>query len=143
MQINKKINNIIEDLNNITDTVIVYKEIDNISLNKNNTHKQIINQDFPKNNKIIKENLNNKIKDIYRQEIIDFIDTLNNKLNHCNFENLNKNITTLDISNRLPIIVGRRILAAYNPLTNKLFLSKKNYKKAISHELLHMASVKK
>jgi len=143
MQKNRKINSIIRELNIITDTVIIYNNIDNVSLEKNSTNKNIINKDFINNNKIIKENLNNKIKDIYKQEIINFINILNNKLHHCNFNILNNNINTLEISNKVPFIIGRRILAAYNPLSNILFLNKKNYKKAISHELLHMASTKK
>jgi len=52
MKLNKKVDNIINDLINMTDTVIIYnKKSTNFILEKNNTNKKILTRDFVKNKK--------------------------------------------------------------------------------------------
>lgn len=144
MKLNKNINNIISDLINITDTVIIYTNINNnFILEKNNSNKKIETKKFIKNNKIIKNSLNKKIKNEYRKEINKFIKILSKKLKHCNFDTLNDNIKTLKINDKNFRLLSTRTLAAYNIVSNKLILNKKDYKNYISHELLHMSSCKK
>lgn len=144
MELKEKINDIIKDLTNITDTIIIYNNTENnFVLEKINNNKEIKTKEFINNNKVLLDNLNKNIENTYREKIIEFIKTLDSKLNHCNFDILNNNITSIKIINKIPLLFGTSILAAYNALENKLYLKKKNYEKTIPHELLHVASSKK
>ena len=145
MEKNKKIDNIINDLVNVTDMVIKYNNSDNnFIFERNNTNKIIKTKEFVTNNKILKNNINKNIKEIYRKEVINFINILEKELDHCNLENINNNLDSLSVQtfNNFKF-TNKNTLAFYNIFSNKLLLINKNWKKTITHELLHMTTCKK
>lgn len=139
-----KVNTIINVLNKYNN-IIIYDDINgSYILEKDNNNKNITSKKFIKKHKILKENLNKEINKEYISYIHHFINILSKKLSYCNFDNLNNNIKTLSIKNRIPKLRGFNIVnGAYKVKENKIFIDKNKCNDIINHELLHMASTKK
>lgn len=137
----KKVKSIKKSINKNINSIIVYNELDkNFILEKNHKNKKIETKTFLKTHKILKNNLNKKIEEEYRKIINNFFNKLSRKLPHCNFDNLNNNISSLKI--RLSKNYRKYVVGSYYPMRNRIKIREKNDKSTFYHELLHMASRK-
>ena len=129
-------NKLTKILNNNINTVIKYTDINNnYILCKENFNKNMVNKEFIiENNKIIEK--------VYKYLNV-FSDTLNTKLKHCNFKNLNNNIKTAIILEKKFSVSKYYCCASYLTKKNRIVLYNKNIEENIYHELLHLASTKK
>ena len=140
----KQYKNLLKLINSNTIPIIIYNNIlDNYKIIKNNNNVNIQTKSFIKENKIIKDNINKKISNKYYKYIEIFINTLNNSLKHCNFDNLNNNIKDITIIENFSKIIGFLLYASYHVKDNKILLYNKNFSNNLNHELFHMASTKK